>query len=82
MLSISVDMSYLFCEIDCRKDMWQNHFTNIVYEMLRIFTVNNVEKNFYVYKNKSKRQPGCADQVLVSVICVVKLPTCAPSMIY
>ena len=23
-------MSYLFCEVDCRKDMWQNHFANIV----------------------------------------------------
>ena len=31
MSSISVDMSYLFCEIDCRKDMWQNHFANTVY---------------------------------------------------
>ena len=30
MSSISVAISYLFCEIDCRDDMWQNHLANIV----------------------------------------------------
>ena len=44
MSSISVSMSYLFCEIDGRKDMWQNHFANIVYRH-SIYTV-------YAIKNK------------------------------
>ena len=31
MSSVSIAMSYLFCKIDCTKDMWQNHFANICY---------------------------------------------------
>ena len=34
MSSILVAMSYLFCEIDLRNELWKNHFANIVYGIM------------------------------------------------
>ena len=45
----------------------ENHKRLKIWLMLRIFTINDVEKNFYVYKNESKHPRGCADQGLVII---------------
>ena len=48
MSSILVAMSYLFCEIDCGIDMWQNHFANIIKGLL-------VNLHIIIYYNFFKR---------------------------
>ena len=43
--------------------------------MLRIYTINDVEKNLYVYKNENKHPSGCADKVLVYLFMISTLST-------
>ena len=51
MSSISVVMSYLFCEIDCRDDMWQNHSANIVWGMRCVISMPSSSFGYSYYSS-------------------------------